>query len=260
MIDTHAHVLPGLDDGSPDMVTSLRMVAEAAASGTTALVCTPHLRMMDPLFVERAQELIGHLRCALEAAGINIRLCLGFEIDVDVVTGATIEDLRGLVIEGSADALLIEVPHYGWPAFIRETLFRLRTAGFLPVLAHPERNDRIQRSPRLLTECLDGGAIAQGTAVSLDGGFGRAAREALYRHLYAGEISLMASDAHAHRTTSWTLAPLAENLRRRISEDDLNMLVTINPSLLLSGGRPTSVTPSGGRSLRRGRLGWLTSR
>lgn len=244
MIDTHSHLLPGLDDGSPDMETSLLMAAEAAAVGVTTIVCTPHLRELDASFVDRARGAIEEMKTALVAAKIELRLLLGFEVDLSVAAIAGSEELRLLAIEGSEGAILIETPHWGWPFFTRETIFRLSTAGFSPILAHPERNDRIQRSPSLLTECLDAGAVAQATAASLGGDFGRSTIQAFRRHLLRGEISLLASDAHFHRRSSWTVAPLVAELRDRISEDDLNTLVTVNPGILLSGGRPVTVIPS----------------
>ncbi len=258
MIDTHSHLLPGLDDGSPNLRTSLQMAAEAAAVGTTTVVCTPHLRELDPSFVDRAREEIHSLRTAVREAGIELDLVLGFEVGLDVVATARTSELEPLTIEGSEGALLVEIPHWGWPVYAVETVFRLRTEGLLPVLAHPERNDRIQRSPDLLTRCLDAGAVAQGTAASLNGDFGRASKQAFYRHLSRGDMSLIASDAHSHRRSSWTLAPVVATLRDRVSAEDMDMLVRVNPDMVLSGGRPATVAPSERRPSwrrRRGR-GW----
>lgn len=255
MIDTHSHLLPGLDDGSPDLATSLSMAAEAAAVGTSVIACTPHLRELDPPFVDRAREGIESLRTSLTEAGIAVDLLLGFEVGLDVVATTGRNELEPLAIEGSGGALLIEVPHWGWPVYALETVFRLRTQGLLPVLAHPERNDRIQRSPELLTKCLEAGAVAQGTAASLNGDFGRASKQAFYRQLFRGEMSLLASDAHAHRRSSWTLAPVAASLRDRIPADDLDMLVRVNPGIVLSGGRPVAVMPSARRPSWRKRMG-----
>jgi protein-tyrosine phosphatase len=258
MIDTHSHLLPGLDDGSPDLRTSLKMAAEAMAVGTTIVVCTPHLREFDLSFVGRAQEEIQSLRTAMTEAGIELDLVLGFEVSLDVVATLGKKELEPLVIEGSGGALLIETPHWGWPVYAFETVFRLRTEGLLPVLAHPERNDRIQRTPDLLTKCLDAGAVAQGTAASLNGDFGRASKQALYRHLSRGDMSLIASDAHSHRRSSWTLAPAVAALRGMLSAEEADMLVRVNPGMVLTGGKPAAVMPSQRRpSWRmRTRRGW----
>ena len=43
MIDVHSHILPGLDDGSPDLEESVAMVRLAAETGTTDIVATPPL-------------------------------------------------------------------------------------------------------------------------------------------------------------------------------------------------------------------------
>jgi len=220
------------------------MATEAVAAGVSTIVCTPHLRELDGPFADRARAVIEEFRSALAAAGIDVDLLLGFEIDLNVAATAGSAELWPLTIEGSNGAILIEMPHWGWPVFARETIFRLSTGGFLPILAHPERNDRIQRTPSLLTECLDAGAVAQATAASLNGDFGRSSKQAFHRHLFRGEIGLLASDAHSHRRSTWTVAPLMADLRSRISEDDLNMLVTVNPGIVLSGGKPVSVMPA----------------
>lgn len=258
MIDTHSHLLPGLDDGSPDLRTSLKMAAEAMDVGTTIVVCTPHLRELDLSFVGRAQEEIQSLRTAMTEAGIELDLVLGFEVSLDVVATLGKKELEPLAIEGSGGALLIEVPHWGWPVYAVETVFRLRTEGLLPVLAHPERNDRIQRTPDLLTKCLDAGAVAQGTAASLNGDFGRASKQAFYRHLSRGDMSLIASDAHSHRRSSWTLAPAMGTLRGMLSAEEADMLVRVNPGMVLTGGRPAAVMPSQRRPSwrRRTTRGW----
>jgi protein-tyrosine phosphatase len=242
MIDTHSHMLPGLDDGSPDMSHSLRMAEAAAAAGVTTVVCTPHLRDFDVSLIARAREVLEEFRSELESGGIALKLLLGFEVDVSVAATASDDELRLLTVESSYNLLLVEMPHWGWPMHLLDTIFRLRTTGLTPVLAHPERNDRIQRSPGLLGECLDAGAVAQATAASLDGGFGRASRTAFSRQLSLGHIGVLASDAHAHRHSSWTVASVTASLRRRLSEEDVDLLVRVNPARLLSGEPPLPVT------------------
>ena len=42
IVDVHAHILPGVDDGSGSMEESLKMLEMAAAEGIGAVVATPH--------------------------------------------------------------------------------------------------------------------------------------------------------------------------------------------------------------------------
>ena len=77
MIDIHNHLLPGLDDGSPDMETSLAMARMAVADGITHIVCTPHANHRYPYDPFRVEDLIATLRARLADAGIPLQLARG---------------------------------------------------------------------------------------------------------------------------------------------------------------------------------------
>jgi protein-tyrosine phosphatase len=232
------------------------MAQAAWNDGVTTIVCTPHLREYDWTFIETARGVLRDFRVRLSASGVGLRLLLGFEVDVAVASIAAPEELRELVFEDSRGTLLIEVPHFGWPFQLRDTIFRLCTEGFIPVLAHPERNDRIQRHPALLEECVAAGAVAQVTAASLDGGFGRAPKAVVYRHLVLGNIGLLASDAHSFRRDSWTMANALSALRERLSDAEVDCLARVNPGRLLTG-EPLVPVVAAPRLARRGLRGWF---
>jgi hypothetical protein len=138
------------------------MLREAAAQGVETVVCTPHLYELDARLVERAHEVHEEVKIELQKAAIPIRLLLGFEVDAAVAVTADDDTLRGLTIEGSERSLLVEMPYNGWPLYLEQTVFRLSAAGFLPILAHPERNERVQHSPDVLTACLKRGRDRSG--------------------------------------------------------------------------------------------------
>jgi protein-tyrosine phosphatase len=246
LIDTHSHMLPGVDHGCPNLATSIRMAREAAASGIRAVFCTPHMQELMPGDIEHTREVGAQVRVALAQEGIGLDLLLGFEVDLSIAATQPIEELRALTIESSKAAIVLEMPYEGWPRFLEQTLFRLATWGFQPVLAHPERNARIQKSPELLVGCLKAGAVAQATAASLTGEFGRGAERAFAKLLSQGAIGLLGSDAHAYRKDSWTLAPVLESLRGVISEEDMFVLVQENPRRLLAGQPLLKVRPQAG--------------
>ncbi len=259
MIDTHSHLLPEIDHGCPDLETSLLMVRAAVSSGVSTIVCTPHLTEWDGAVIGRAGLMLRRVKAAVATAGDGPDLRLGFEVDLGIAATVDTTTLSALTIEDSWGAILLEMPYSGWPPFIEETIFRLSAAGFVPVLAHPERNERIQRSSELLAGCLKAGAVAQATAGSLGGEFGRSAERTFFRLISEGLISLLASDAHAYRSSSWTMHPMLEALEGRVSEDDLAAFTEINPRRLLHGKKPHPVKPVKGKTSRRNRA-WQQSK
>lgn len=251
MIDTHSHLLPGLDHGCPDIDTSVQMARAAMESGVRTIVCTPHFPTWDEALVARAGEVIEEVRAALDTAGVDVALRLGFEVDLAVTATVDLATLSALTIEDSGGAILLEVPYSGWMPVIDETIFRLSTAGLIPVLAHPERNDRVQKSSEPLVSCLRAGAVAQGTAGSLGGIFGPTAERTFFRLIEEGLISLLASDAHAFIHGGWTMDPMLEALEGRVAPDDLVTLTETNPAKLLAGERPQPI------SAQTGDASWL---
>lgn len=260
IIDTHSHLLPGVDHGSPDSDTSLRMAWEAAAFGVTTVVCTPHLYEYDTYLLEEARRTFHQFRAALTQAGVNLEVRLGFEVAVEVVVTAGKRELDSLVVEDTqgrdgAGVLIIEVPFHGWPVFMEETMFRLATQGYLPVLAHPERNDRVRADPAVLRSCLEAGAVLQATAGSLSPLFRRDSARSFEELLNRGWYSVLASDAHADTEYTYTPAALLAELGERVSPATWRKLLCDNPRLLLAGRRPprgpeAALQPRGGRGLR----------
>ncbi len=206
---------------------------------------------------------MAEVRAALGAAGIELTLLLGFEVDLEIAATNRPGELGALTVEGTAGAgsggvIVLEMPYRGWPIYLEETIFRLAAAGLRPVLAHPERNDRVQKTPKLLAGCLKAGAVAQATAASITGEFGRATERAFFQLLSAGLIGLLASDAHAFRREGWTLTGVLERLTGSASPGELKTLVEENPRRLLAGEPLLRVQPAGtaGSRLRqRGRAG-----
>lgn len=229
------------------------MAQEAVASGVRTVFCTPHLLELDPEVIAHARVVVDRFRAALVEADIELELRLGFEVDLAVAAANAPHELKELVVEGTAGALVLEMPYHGWPGFLEQALFRLSAQGLRPVLAHPERNDRVQADSAVLWSCVNSGAVIQATAASLSGEFGKAPERTLSRMLSVGLVALLASDAHAYRSDGWTLASALERLQGRVSDQGLAALVDGNPRRLISGQDMLKVWPTGRFSSR---LGW----
>jgi protein-tyrosine phosphatase len=254
LIDTHSHLLPGIDDGADSLEQSLAMARHAVDTGVRAVVCTPHLREPGERAAAAAAPALRGLRGALDEERLPLELYLGYELSFSFVNSVSPAELEKYCLGGSATRhLLLEVPHDHWPALADQVVHRLRLHGLTPVLAHPERNPRMQADPRLLARLLDLGAVAQGTVASLLGLFGRSAHRCLIQQLSRGEVSLLASDAHYRRRGTWSLADVADGLEQQLPGIDLDLLIARNPAALLQGGPLEPARPVATRGGRR----WL---
>ncbi len=261
MIDTHSHVLPLVDHGSPDLETTLRMIRAAADQGTTTICCTPHLYEYDAGLVQRAREIHRQVSEEVRVAGLPVRLLLGFEVDLTVAATSDAETLLGLCIESkglvqtddasAGRAMVIEMPYSNWPPFLVDTVARLTSFGVLPLIAHPERNDRVQRDPDILVGCMEAGGVLQGTSGSLSQMFRKQAQRTFYELLARGWLWVLASDAHSSPKYTWSLGPMLADLGSRLSPDDRELLVNVNPGRVLEGRPPIPLVAR--RSPRKGR-------
>jgi protein-tyrosine phosphatase len=232
VIDLHAHVLPGLDDGPADTAGAVALAAEAAGAGVRTLAATPHLRADFPGV--RAEELPGRvaaLRERLAAAGVPLELVSGGEVDVLWAQQASDEALRAASFGARGTDLLVETPYGELPAIFEQLLFQIRLRGFRVLLAHPERNPSFQAAPGRLAELVDQGTLLQVTAASLAAG-GRAGRLA-QRLIADGRAHVIASDTHR---AGGRRAALREGVAAvRDAPARAQWMVTAAPAAILAG-------------------------
>jgi protein-tyrosine phosphatase len=218
------------------------MAREAVRQGIREIVCTPHLLDDDASFLDTATGIIVEVAAALERQGIDLTLHLGFELDFYFALCSPPESLARFSIGRERKTLIIEMPYDGWLSGADEALFRLRLAGYLPVLAHPERSSHIQRHPELLEGLLHQGVVAQCTVPSLLGDFGAESRRVALQMLSLGNMHLLATDAHYFRPHAWGFEAVWNVLERQAPKADTASLVEANPRALLEG-RPLVQLP-----------------
>jgi len=257
-VDLHCHVLPGVDDGSPDLPTSLEMLRAAAAAGTVAMVATPHqhpTRYPNPPEPLRAAfALLNGARDERVAAGETLpELHLGSEVHLDQ---RLIERLRSgelLTLAGSRHVLL-ELPDVFPTPAVEQLLYELQVAGYQPVLAHPERVGQLAREPALVERFVSLGALAQVTAHSVSGRFGPDCRALTHRLLEAGLVHLVASDAHDLERRPTPLAEARAAVVEAYGEEEARRLFEDTPRAILEGREvsppsPRGLEPAGRRGL-----------
>lgn len=136
LTDWHSHLLPGVDDGSPDMDTSLAMLDSFESRGLRELWLTPHIMEDMPNTTTGLRERFEELQ---EAYKGSIRLHLASENMLDAVFAERLAAHDFLPIGHNKEMLLVETSYFNPPQGLDEMLFSIRSAGLTPLLAHPER-------------------------------------------------------------------------------------------------------------------------
>jgi protein-tyrosine phosphatase len=241
MIDLHTHVLPGVDDGAPDLEAAVRLATEAAASGVTTLAATPHLRADHPAVVPR--ELAGRVEELRAALGdLPLEIVAGAEVDLHRALEADGEELRLASYGQQGRDLLVETPYGTLPPAFEDLLFRIAAQGYRVLLAHPERNRDFQREPRRLAALAKRGTLLQVTAASLaSGGRGSSTRRLAHALVAEGVAHVIASDDHGG---GWRAA-LADGVAaaERTAPARARWMVTEAPAAILAGA-PLPAAPS----------------
>lgn len=231
MIDLHCHILPALDDGSPDARTSLLMAEMAADSGTGQIVCTPHCNADDPGLAARARRIrraAGLMNEILAQQRVELRLFPGMEVlctpglDRALQSGQllTLADSRYLLIEFDFDASA---------GYMADCLQAVQDHGLVPVLAHPERYFTIQEDPGPIADWFDGGCVIQVNKGSVLGRFGPGPERTVRWILDRGLAHLVASDAHGTRSRTTVLSEVRSVLARTWSPAYAEVLLLRNP-------------------------------
>ncbi len=194
MIDIHAHILPGVDDGARSMEETLAMLDEACAAGITRIIATPHVNRRFPS-QEAARKVFRSVEAA--AAERGIALTLGAELNIAIAMAT--ENIRPLCFQMEVNGvrcLLLELEPQTRQDEAMAMVDALAREDILPILAHPERYPFVQRNVRALMDVRALGGMIQMDAEALDGRPWDMERRTARRMLKDGLVDCVASDAH----------------------------------------------------------------
>ena len=241
MTDLHVHILPGVDDGSPNLSTSLEMAEMAAQSGVRILAVTPHANQtgiegVEDGYVnyesEQLEEQFYRLEREINREHIPISLVRGMEIMSIGPLEKKIRE-RKLIPLHESRYYLIEVPFDMAPDGIRKRLLEFPAMGKIPVLAHPERLEMLE-TPGSAEGLLDQGAVLQVTADCLTGPNTPARRRAV-EWTKRGWVKAVATDAHDAARRVPRLSAARRWLEDQFGEAAARALTLGNPEKILRG-------------------------
>jgi protein-tyrosine phosphatase len=193
MIDLHAHILPGMDDGASNIMESVAMAKIAVDCGIRGMAVTPHCMNDRRKDIKTGLML---LRDVLQEADIPLILYPGMEIKGTRDTANLLSDGQLLTINGSRYPL-IEFDFKSTGDLETNILGDVIHAGFTPIVAHPERYSYVQEDPELLNLWKQMGCIFQVNRGSFLGHFGEGAKQLAHEMTFRGFTTIVASDAHS---------------------------------------------------------------
>lgn len=234
--DLHSHVLPGIDDGARDIDASVAMIRGLNALGFDTITATPHQKSGQFLPTrEQIDTAYARTVAAIKSAGIDVTLPLAAENMWDGVLHDRLAD--GTVPGyGESPGFLFELPIGELPVGLKDTVFRLRARGLLPVLAHPERYPPLAADLDLAAtlgeSCplvVDLGAVA--------GYHGRRETKTARALLKHGIAHAATSDAHSPADVSVAAAGIRW-IEDKLGHAALTRLLDDNPRRILAGEHP----------------------
>jgi protein-tyrosine phosphatase len=236
MIDLHAHVLPGIDDGPPHLDGTLELLKRAVANQTRIIAATPHLRGDFPRVVV---EQIGPACRALQARippAWNLQVVPGGEVDLLWAQDATDEQLRYASYDNRGTDLLVETPYGPLTGAFEDALYALADRGFRILLAHPELNSSFQQAPERLEALVEGGVLLQITGASLLRTPGKSASTQLARWLVEHDVAhVIASDTHTGGAWRPSEMMAAHRAARQLAPHRASWMVNAAPAAILAG-------------------------
>jgi protein-tyrosine phosphatase len=213
--DLHSHLIPGIDDGSPDMDTSLQLIRGMTELGYQKIITTPHI-MWD--ICKNTPQTIGEglkaVQMAFHELGIHARISAAAEYFIDDHFNEMLQRDEPLLTLDSTKKVLVEISFVNAPIGLKEQLFEILMKGYQPVLAHPERYLFYHREKKQYEALKNAGLLFQANLLSFSGYYGKAVQDAAEYLVQKDYVNYLGTDLHNARHL--------ENLRNLTLTPSLN--------------------------------------
>ena len=197
--DMHSHILPGIDDGSPDLETSIQLIKGLMQCGITGSIATPHIigdmYRNNPDSIFKAQNL---LQAELDKQEINFHLSAAAEYMLDSYFFELLNN-NCLLLTVKNNLLLTEFSYSSMPDHIEQMAFSIITENYVPILAHPERYGYFHGNLKIFQRLKDIGFLLQVNLLSLTGYYGKEVEKAALYLIKNDLVSFIGTDLHHER-------------------------------------------------------------
>lgn len=191
--DIHSHLIPGVDDGSPNIDTTISLIKEMQALGFSKLIASPHI--MSDVYKNSPEMILkrlGHVRAELKVQNINMEIDSAAEYYLDYDFEKNIGRERLLTF--GSNYLLVELSFLEAPKNLFDIIFKLQLEGYKVVLAHPERYHYFQMKD--YDELVNRGVFLQINWLSLIDYYSPQITKKAEGLIANNKVSFLGSDCH----------------------------------------------------------------
>lgn len=200
--DLHSHLIPGIDDGSPDMETSLELIKGMVELGYKKIVTTPHILWeIYPNTADRIKAGSIELKKAVKSAGIDVEINAAAEYFIDDHFEQDLKNKLPLLTVG-LKIVLVEFSMITAPMDLKDVLFEMQLQGYQPLIAHPERYIYLKHKKEFFDQLKNAGCFFQLNLLSLCGHYGSSVQELAEYLVKRNYYNFAGTDLHHARHLS----------------------------------------------------------
>jgi len=217
--DIHSHLLPGLDDGSPDVKTSLELIRELYSFGLKEFICTPHI--FGDMYKNSSQTILPALEIlqkSVKEEFPDIKLAAAAEYMLDDYFLELLHSKETLLTL-NGNLLLTELPFSIPPSNIEQLTFEMLNAGYQPILAHPERYGYYYKNLKMYSWLKEVGFLMQMNLLSLTNYYGSRPKKVARFLLKENMIDFVGTDLHHLNHLNALTAKKAQRIFKKYLND-----------------------------------------
>ena len=194
--DMHSHLIPGIDDGAPDLATSIELIKGLTQLGFSKLITTPPI--MQDMYTNKRDDILQRyekLKNDLDENGVHIEIEVAAEYFLDDNLKRLLNNKEPLLTIGDG-LVLVEFSMASEPLDFKELLFEMQMQGYRPIIAHPERYVYHERNKEFFEDLKIAGYLFQLNIMSLAGAYGKSVNELARYFIKHQYYDLAGTDIH----------------------------------------------------------------
>lgn len=233
MIDMHCHIVPSVDDGSKNLEVTIQMAKKAEKLGYEGIFATSHyIQGSHELDSDEFNGKVQALNDVLKQKEINVKIYKGNEIYytpdiVELLKNGDVCTLNG------TKYFLMEFPMSGLVFNMEQIISLAIHAGYVPIIAHPERYEFVTRDIKKLLPLIDKGALMQINIASITGLYGSTVKKNVKKLIKYDMVHLIGSDAHDPSKVYDLYEKSYKKLSKLIDKEKFEIIVNQNPKKIL---------------------------